>query len=192
MLAFTLALLYPLLGLCAPVGHWQWDGSIPGSTASAVKTSLLLTAIALLIDVVIGTPVALHLARHAGGERIVWEAAILISALVPPLALGVLLSLSFGPTMRFGDWLLHLGLPTSNSPIAFTPTQVGSKPKEGTGSPLARTISEFERSRLRCYSRLICSAGARTMTEAQALGALVAMIVTLLVMLYELWRISHP
>jgi hypothetical protein len=30
------------------------------------------------------------------------------------------------------------------------------------------------------------------MTEAQALGALVAMIVTLLVMLYELWRISHP
>jgi len=124
MLAFTLALLYPLLGLCAPVGHWQWDGSIPGSTASAVKTSLLLTAIALLIDVVIGTPVALHLARHAGGERIIWEAAILISALVPPLALGILLSLSFGPTMRFGDWLLRLGLPTSNSPIAFTATQV--------------------------------------------------------------------
>jgi len=30
------------------------------------------------------------------------------------------------------------------------------------------------------------------MTEAQALGALVAMIITLLVMLYELWRISHP
>ena len=30
------------------------------------------------------------------------------------------------------------------------------------------------------------------MTEAQALGALVAMIVTLLVMPYELWRISHP
>jgi len=124
MLAFTLALLYPLLGLCAPVGHWQWDGSIPGSTASAVKTSLLLTAIALLIDVVIGTPVALHLARQAGGERIIWEAAILISALVPPLALGILLSLSFGPTMRFGDWLLRLGLPTSNSPIAFTATQV--------------------------------------------------------------------
>jgi len=30
------------------------------------------------------------------------------------------------------------------------------------------------------------------MTEAQALGALVALVVTLLVMLYELWRISHP
>jgi hypothetical protein len=28
------------------------------------------------------------------------------------------------------------------------------------------------------------------MTEAQALGALVALVVTLLVMLYELWRIS--
>jgi hypothetical protein len=30
------------------------------------------------------------------------------------------------------------------------------------------------------------------MTEAQALGALVVLVVTLLVMLYELWRISHP
>jgi hypothetical protein len=29
------------------------------------------------------------------------------------------------------------------------------------------------------------------MTEAQALGALVAMLVTLLILLYELWRISH-
>jgi hypothetical protein len=30
------------------------------------------------------------------------------------------------------------------------------------------------------------------MTEAQALWALVAMLVALLVTLYELWRLSHP
>src|SRR5262249_51750221 len=117
-------LLYPLVGVVAPVGHWQWDGSIPGSTASAIKTSLLLTALAVLIDILIGTPVALHLARNAGRERTIWEAIILISALMPALALGILLSLAFGPTTTFGDWLLRLGLPTSNSPLAFTATQV--------------------------------------------------------------------
>ncbi|HVC44100.1 MAG TPA: hypothetical protein VND20_04730, partial [Candidatus Binataceae bacterium] len=85
MLAFTLALLYPLAGLFAPVGRWQWDGSIPGSTASAVSVSLVLTAIALLLDVILGTPVAWYLARHTGRDKIVWEAAVLVSVLMPPL-----------------------------------------------------------------------------------------------------------
>ena len=49
MLVFGLALLYPLIGLTTRVGPWQWDGSIPGSTGSAVKVSLLLTGVALLI-----------------------------------------------------------------------------------------------------------------------------------------------
>jgi molybdate/tungstate transport system permease protein len=124
MLAFTLVLLYPLLGLSAPVGAWQWDGSIPGSTASAVRTSLVLTALALLIDVLLGTPVAWYLARTAGHDRIVWEAAVLISVLMPPLALGILLSLAFGPQTALGGWLLRIGVPTSNSSAAFAATQV--------------------------------------------------------------------
>ncbi|MGZ6252255.1 MAG: ABC transporter permease subunit [Candidatus Binataceae bacterium] len=123
MLAFTLALLYPLAGLCAPVGHWQWDGSIPGSTASSVSVSLVLTGIALLFDVILGTPVAWYLARHTGRDKILWEAAVLISVLMPPLALGILLSLAFGPTMKPGAWLLRMGLPTTNSPLAFVATQ---------------------------------------------------------------------
>jgi len=124
MLAFTLALLYPLIGLCAPVGHWQWDGSIPGSTASAVRVSLALTGVALLFDVILGTPVAWYLARHTGRDKTVWEAAVLISVLMPPLALGILLSLAFGPTTAPGAWLLRMGLPTANSPLAFATTQV--------------------------------------------------------------------
>src|SRR5882724_1084679 len=76
MLAFTLALLYPLVGLCASVGSWQWDGSIPGSTASAVRTSLLLTALAILIDVLLGTPVAWYLSHPRGRDSVVWEAAV--------------------------------------------------------------------------------------------------------------------
>ncbi|HTW89514.1 MAG TPA: ABC transporter permease subunit [Candidatus Binataceae bacterium] len=124
MLAFTIALLYPLVGLLAPIGHWQWDGSIPGSTTSAVRVSLVLTGIALLLDVILGTPVAWYLARHTGSDCIVWEAAILVSVLMPPLALGILLSLAFGPQTPLGAWLLRAGLLTSNSRLAFASTQV--------------------------------------------------------------------
>jgi molybdate/tungstate transport system permease protein len=124
LVVFTIALLYPFAGLVTPVGAWQWNGAIPGSTAAAVKVSLALTTLAMIIDVAIGTPVALYLARAPGRDRIVWEAAILISILMPPLALGILLSLAFGAQNAFGAWLLKLGIMTSNSALAFTATQV--------------------------------------------------------------------
>jgi molybdate/tungstate transport system permease protein len=54
----------------------------------------------------------------------VWEAAVLVSVLMPPLALGILLSLAFGPSTAPGAWLLRMGVPTSNSPLAFTATQI--------------------------------------------------------------------
>ncbi len=124
MLAFAVALLYPLVGLVAPVGPWRWDSGIPGSTVSAVRTSLFLTGIAVVLDIAFGTPVAWYLARNPGRDRIVWEAAVLISVLMPPLALGILLSLAFGPQTALGGWLLRIGVQTSNSPTAFTVTQV--------------------------------------------------------------------
>jgi len=124
MLVFALALLYPLLGLGTPVGKWSWDGGIPGSTFSAVRVSLLLTGLALVIDVALGTPVACYLARSRGGERALWEGVILVSVLLPPLALGILLSTSLGPRTALGSFLMGLGVPTSNSATAFVITQV--------------------------------------------------------------------
>src|SRR5262249_9153496 len=51
----------------------------------------------------------------------------------------------------------------------------------------------FERSVPECYRPTYLSRGATTMmTEAEALWALVAGLVALPVMLYELWRLSHP
>jgi len=124
MLVFTLALLYPLAGLSTTVGPWQWDGSVPGSTAAAVKVSLLLTGLALLTDIAIGTPVAFYLARGHRHDLILWEGAVLISVLMPPLAIGILLSLAFGPQAAVGAFLLRLGLLTSNSRLAFVMTQI--------------------------------------------------------------------
>ena len=65
---------------------------------------------------------ALYLRRCSARERALWQALLLISILLPPLALGLLLSLVYGPT-PIGALLLRLGVATSNSPAAFVVTQ---------------------------------------------------------------------
>ncbi len=124
MALFVAALLYPLTGLAMPVGPWRWDHEMGASTLAAVKVSLGLTTLALLIVIALGTPAAYYLARLSGLERAVFEGAIIVSVLMPPLALGLLLSLSFGPTSPLGAYLLRLGVATSNSPTSFVLTQV--------------------------------------------------------------------
>jgi molybdate/tungstate transport system permease protein len=85
---------------------------------------LLLTGVAMAIVVLVGTPVALYIARCSPRERMWWLAAFLLSILLPPLALGLLFSIAFGPHEPFGRWLLGLGVQTSNSATAFIATQV--------------------------------------------------------------------
>lgn len=117
----ALILLYPLWGLFAPVGTWQWRGS---GTRHALATSFELTGIALALVVLIGTPLAWSLRGARRPLRLGFEAVVLLSVLMPPLALGLLLTLAFGPTTGLGALLLRLGVPVSNSPLAFVVTQV--------------------------------------------------------------------
>lgn len=122
--AFALALLYPLTGFFAPIGNWQWGPEVAGPSLAAVRVSLVYTAFAMLIVVAVGTPVALYIARAAQRERIWWQAVLLVSILVPPLALGILLSLAFGSHEPIGVLLQRAGIRTSNSAGAFVATQV--------------------------------------------------------------------
>jgi molybdate/tungstate transport system permease protein len=118
---FAAALLYPLAGLFVPVGPWRWgDGA---TTVDSVRVSLVLTGIAMLVVVLIGTPMAVYIARAATRERLWWQAILLISVLLPPLALGILLSLAFGPH-ALGGVLERFGLTMTNTPLAFVTTQV--------------------------------------------------------------------
>ena len=118
---FAAALLYPLAGLFVPVGRWRWnDGS---TIISAVRVSLTLTAIAMLAVIAIGTPAALYISRAPVRERLGWQAVLLVSVLLPPLALGILLSLAFGPH-ALGGFLERFGLKMTNTPLAFVVTQV--------------------------------------------------------------------
>jgi molybdate/tungstate transport system permease protein len=122
--AFTIALLYPLAGVLAPIGAWRWDAQVAEPSLDAVRISLVLSAVAMLIVVALGTPVALYLARCSRRERVWWQAALLASILLPPLALGILLSLAFGPQTTLGAALARIGVGTTNTSIAFVATQV--------------------------------------------------------------------
>lgn len=122
--AFGLLLLYPLSGLFAHVGGWTWSGSQRAASLASIRVSLELTGLAMLVVVALGTPMALHIRRAGRRERLAWQAALLISILLPPLALGILLALALRPDGVVGGLLWHLGFVSSNSAAAFVVTQV--------------------------------------------------------------------
>ncbi|HEX3155239.1 MAG TPA: ABC transporter permease subunit [Candidatus Angelobacter sp.] len=121
---FALALLYPFSALLARIGQWQWGADVRGPALASVRVSLLLTTLAMLIIVAVGTPVAAYIARCSIRERLWWQAILLVPILLPPLALGILLTLAFGPYGSLGAALEHLGLHMTNSVTAFVLTQV--------------------------------------------------------------------
>lgn len=120
----ALALLYPLSALFACIGAWQWSAQARGPALESVKVSLLLTAIAMVIVVALGTPMAAYIARCGAKERLVWQALLLIPILLPPLALGILFSLAFGTLGSAGRLLQHYGIAMTNNSAAFVLTQV--------------------------------------------------------------------
>jgi molybdate/tungstate transport system permease protein len=121
---FALALLYPFSAFFAHIGRWQWSENVREAGLSSVRVSLSLTGCAILIIAAIGTPVAVYIAGCRTRERLFWQALMLISILLPPLALGILLSLAFGPYGAVGAWLGRVGIQTTNSALAFVFTQV--------------------------------------------------------------------
>lgn len=121
---FALALLYPFTALFARIGPWQWGEDVRGPALSSVRVSLLLTGCAMVIIVAMGTPVAAYIARCRTRERLLWQAVLLVPILLPPLALGILLALAFGPYGAVGKFLEHFGIMMTNSAAAFVSTQV--------------------------------------------------------------------
>ncbi|MGH9466991.1 MAG: ABC transporter permease subunit [Terriglobales bacterium] len=121
---FAAVLLYPFTGLVAHVGPWLWTGAAGADALSSLRVSLLLTALAMVVVVAAGTPLAIYIRRATRWERLAWQAMLLVSMLLPALALGILLTLSLRPESAVGALLWRLGLATSNSGAAFVITQV--------------------------------------------------------------------
>src|SRR5215471_12686122 len=120
---FGAALLYPFTALFARIGPWQWGADVRGPALASVRVSLLLTGFAMVIIVAVGTPVAAYIVRCQARERMLWQGLLLIPILLPPLALGILMTLAFGPYGSVGVWLERYGLVMTNSATAFITTQ---------------------------------------------------------------------
>ena len=123
-LLFAMALLYPFTAMFARIGAWQWGDEIRQPAMASVRVSLVLTTWAMGIIVAIGTPIAIYIACCGRRERLVWQAVLLLPVLLPPLALGLLLSLAFGPHGVVGAWLWRSGIALTNNAAAFISTQV--------------------------------------------------------------------
>lgn len=121
---FALVLLYPLTGLFSRVGPWRWDEAVANPTLASIRVSLLWTGVAMLIVLLVGTPVAIYIARAATRERLWWQSVLILSILLPPLALGILLSMAFGPVGWIGSILTRAGIHVSNNALSFVLTQV--------------------------------------------------------------------
>lgn len=121
---FAAALLYPFTALFARIGPWQWGLDVRGPALASVRVSLFLTTVAMVFIVAIGTPVAAYITRCRPRERLVWQAILLIPILLPPLALGILMTLAFGSYGPLGAWVERYGIAMTNSASAFVTTQI--------------------------------------------------------------------
>ncbi len=115
VLAFLLA---PLSGLLGNGFFWQ-GGALSPQDWAAIATSLIGGAVAMLVIVLAGTPLALYLARSRGRLVLLAEAVVLMPMLMPTLALGILLAVVYGPSAPLGRAFGALGITLTNTPAAF-------------------------------------------------------------------------
>ena len=86
--------------------------------AEALQLSLVTTAISLAVTVVVGTPVALALARRRPRGAAVLETLIDLPIVLPPAVAGLALLLVFGRRGVLGEPLASLGLDITFTTIA--------------------------------------------------------------------------
>jgi molybdate/tungstate transport system permease protein len=116
--AVTLLLIAgPFIAL-AFATHWSDFRFATGDTG-AVGVSMGYSLIALVLIIVLGTPLAWWLARHTFRGRWLLEAVLLLALLTPPLAMGILLTTLYGPYGPIGSLLTRTGIELTNSASAF-------------------------------------------------------------------------
>lgn len=115
-------LLLPYAGLLFTT-PWQRMAPDAGDWA-AVRTSVVGTLLALALVVAGGTPLAWWMARRGRRGRALLDALVLVPLLTPPLAMGLLLAIAYGPYSAVGRAAGGLGLDLTNTPAAFLLAQV--------------------------------------------------------------------
>ncbi len=177
--------LLALLLLCAPFAGllrstpWHALQLQPGDLG-AVRVSLVYTAWAMAIVALLGTPAAWWLARREFRGKWLCEILLLLPLLTPPLAMGLLLSMSYGPYGWLGQPLAHAGLMLTNTPAAFVLAQVyASAPYfivaaraafEGVPRELEQMSLSLGQSRARTFRRITLPLAGLGLAAALALA----------------------
>lgn len=115
-------LVVPFVGLLL-LTPWARLHTVPGDL-DAVGVSVAYTLIALALIVIGGTPLAYWMARREFRGKCLCEALILIPLLTPPLAMGILLTLFYGPYGWAGRAARMINLELTNTRAAFVLAQV--------------------------------------------------------------------
>lgn len=130
--AWTILALPLLLLLAVPivllVGRAS-SGAIARELASretheAIVLSLATSVISLGVTIVLGTPLALYLARSRSRLGVILETIVDLPTVLPPSVAGVALLLAFGRTSILGGWLHERGLDIAFTSLAVVVTQV--------------------------------------------------------------------
>jgi molybdate/tungstate transport system permease protein len=115
-------LVAPFLGFALAT---PWNAiQLASGDLAALWVSVVYTFAALALIVVGGTPLAYWMARYEFRGKLLCEALILLPLLTPPLAMGILLTLLYGPYGWGGQAARTLGLELTNTPAAFVLAQV--------------------------------------------------------------------
>ncbi len=120
-----LALLGPLGALLAHLSPTALRSSLSAPQALApLVTSVEASAIALVVLVGAGTPLAWAMARDRLPAPRLWEGGVLVALLMPPLVVGLLLVFLVGPLTPIGHGLAHLHLSASNTFFALVLAEI--------------------------------------------------------------------
>ncbi|MGH7133002.1 MAG: ABC transporter permease [Phycisphaerales bacterium] len=93
-------------------------------TLQAIGLSLGTSTAALIVSVVLGSPLAYWLARTKSRAATVVEALVDLPTVLPPAVAGVALLLTLGRNSLFGGWLNAMGIEIAFTPVAVVIAQV--------------------------------------------------------------------
>ncbi|MDH4208168.1 MAG: ABC transporter permease [Anaerolineae bacterium] len=123
-LPLLLYLAGPIVGLMARTTPSVWESYVCcWQAASALRLSLVTASIALIVVIIIGTPVAYWLAHYDFRGKGLIDTLIDLPLVLPPAAAGFALLLLFGQ-QGIGSWLQLHGLRISLTPLAVVMAQV--------------------------------------------------------------------
>lgn len=122
ILPALLLLVLPLASLMEQT-HWAQLEAAYGDW-HAVEVSVTLSAVAMVFIVGVGLPLSFWLARTQCWLKRGVETLVLLSLLMPSLAIGILLVSVYGPYGSIGELLGRIGISLNNNASSFILAQV--------------------------------------------------------------------